>query len=124
MCSSCLYADNKIVSVNGTLLQVPDVSSIEVKLCVSLEGNTSSNMTVVLVHRYGDPHKLLAYFLNTTNCTTAPPAGDYVVGVFALTSDNLLKLLATYPTIFYGTMTISEYHFIVKAFMHVVHLSS
>ena len=81
-------------------------------------------MTVVLAHRYGDPHKLLAYFLNTTNCVTAPAAGDYVVGVFALTSDNLLKPLATHPTIFYGTMTISEYHFIVKAFMHIVHLSS
>ena len=117
MCSSYLYADNKIVSVNGTLLQVPDISSTVVKLCVPLEGNTSSNMTVVLVHRYGDPHKLLVYFLNTTNCTTAPPAGNYVVGVFTLTSDNLLKPLATHPTIYYGTMTISEYHFIVKAFM-------
>ena len=109
--------------MNGTLLQVPDISSKEVKLCVSLEVNTSSNMTVVLVHRYGDLHKLLAYFLNTTYCTTAPAAGDYVVGVFTLTSDNLLKPLATHPTIFYGTMTISEYHFRVKAFMHIVHLN-
>ena len=74
-------------------------------------------MTVLLAHHYGDPKQLLAYFLNTTNCTTAPPAGDYVVGVFALTSDNILKPLATHPTIFYETMTISEYHFIVKAFM-------
>ena len=81
-------------------------------------------MTVVLAHRYGDPKQLLAYYLNTTNCITTPAAGDYVVGVFALTSNNILKPLATHPTIFYGTMTISEYHFIVKAFMHIVHLSS
>ena len=105
--------------MNGTLLRVPDISSTKVKLCVSFEVNTSSNTIVVLAHRYGDPHKLLAYFLNTTNCTTAPAAGDYVVGVFALTSDNLLKPPATPPTIYYmyETMTISEYHFVVKAFM-------
>ena len=116
---SCLYilcvcADRKIIAVNGTLLQVPVISSTEVKLCVS-EVNTSSNMTVVLAHRYGDPHKLLAYFLNTTNCITTPAGGDYIVGVFTLTSDNILKPPATPPTI--ETMTISEYHFIVKAFM-------
>ena len=86
-----------------------------VKLCVSFEVNTSSNMTVILAHHYGDPKQLLAYFLNTTNCITTPAAGDYVVGVFTLTSDNTLKPPATPPTIFYET--ISEYHFVVKAFI-------
>ena len=100
--------------MNGTLLQVPDISSTEVKLCVSFE---SSNKIVVLAHRYGDPKKLLAYFLNTTNCTTAPAAGYYIVAVFSQTSGNVLKPTTTPPTIFYEIMTISEYHFIVKAFM-------
>ena len=103
--------------MNGILLQVPDISSTVVKLCASFEVNTSSNMTVLLAHHYGDPHKLLAYFLNTANCTTALPAGDYVVGVFVLTSDKILKPLATHPTIFFEIMTISECHFIVEAFM-------
>ena len=100
--------------MNGTLLQVPDILSTEVKLCVSFE---SSNKIVILAHRYGDSKKLFAYFLNTTNCTTAPAAGYYIVAVFTQTSDNVLKPTTTPPTIFYETMTISEYHFIVKAFM-------
>ena len=105
--------------MNGKFLQVPDVSStdLEVKLCVFFKVNTSSNVTVVLAHRYGDPKQLLAYFLNTTNCTTTPAAGDYVVGVFALTSENILKPPAIPPTIFFEIMIISECHFIVKAFI-------
>ena len=97
--------------MNGTLLHVPDISSTEVKLCVSFE---SSNKIVVLAHCYGDPKKLLAYFLNTTNCTTAPAAGYYIVAVFTQTSDNILAPTTTPPTIsFYEAMNISEYHFIV-----------
>ena len=97
--------------MNGTLLQVPDILSTKVKLCVSFEG---SNKIVVLAHRYGDPEKLFAYVLNTTNCTTAPDAGYYIVVVFSQASGNVLKPTTTPPTIsFYETMNISEYHFIV-----------
>ena len=69
-------------------------------------------MIILLAHRYGDPQKLLAYFLNATNCTTAPDAGRYVVGVFNQTGGSTLKPPATPPNISIVTVLISECYFI------------
>ena len=99
------------VSVNGgTFQQVPDIANTEVKLCVSFQYSTGSDRIIVLVHHRGDPKKLSAYLLNATNCTTAPPPGDYVVGVFIQSDDSTLKPPATPPTILLDT--ISEYYYI------------
>ena len=68
-------------------------------LCVSFESNTNKETIILLAHRYGKPQKLLAYYLNTTNCTPAPDAGDYVVGVFNHTGESILKAPATPPNI-------------------------
>ena len=85
--------------MSGISLEVPDAIDAKVKLCVSFGLNTISDGTVVLAHHQGDPRKLLRYNLNTTNCTTAPPAGDYIVGVFTQTRSNVLGEPATTPTL-------------------------
>ena len=84
--------------MSGISLEVPDVTNAKVKLCVSFGPNTISDGTVVLAHHQGDPRKLLRYNF-TTNCTTAPPAGDYIVGVFTQTRRNVLTEPATTPTL-------------------------
>ena len=106
----CVYADDEIVSVNGISLDVPDTVNAEVRLCVSFGPNTSTDGTVVVAHRQGDPKTLLAYNLTTTDCTTAPPAGNYIVGVFTQTRGNALRELATTPTFSFDFVSKSEYY--------------
>ena len=113
-----MFADNEAVSVNGTFLQVPDIANTEVKLCVSFQSSSSSDRIIVLVHHRGDPKKLSAYFMNTSNCTTAPTPGVYVVGVLTQSHDSTLKIPATPPTISVGTVPISEYYY--KIFKAVI----
>ena len=98
--------------MNGTFLQVPDIANTELKLCVSFQSSTTNDRTIVLAHHIGNTKKLSAYLLNTTNCTTAPAPGDYVVGVFTQNGDNALKPPATPPTISIDSITISEYYYI------------
>ena len=109
----CVFVDDEAVSVNGTFLQVPDIANTEVKLCVSFQYSSSSDRIIVLVHHRGDPKKLSAYFMNTSNCTTAPTPGVYVVGVFTQSHDSTLKPPASPPTISVGTVPISEYYYII-----------
>ena len=99
--------------MNGTFLQVPDIANTEVTLCVSFTSSTCNDRIIVLVHHINDTEKLSAYFLNTTNCTTAPAPGDYVVGVFIQSDDSTLKVPATPPTISVGTVPISEYYYMI-----------
>ena len=99
------------VSVNGTFLQVPDIANTEMELCVSFQSSSSSDRIIVLVHHRSDPKKLSAYFMNSSNCTTAPTPGVYVVGVFTQSRDSTLKIPATPPTISVGTVPISEYYY-------------
>ena len=103
-------AADELVSVNGLILQVPNVTNTEVKLCVFFESSTGSNRIVVFAHLVGDPQKLLAYYLNTTNCTAAPDPGNYIVGVFIHYVGNALKAPATSPNI---TLSTSE-HFLIR----------
>ena len=107
----CVYicAGNEVISVNGTFLKVPDVTNTELKLCVSFKSSSISDGIVVLAHHINDCNKLSAYYLNTTNCIAAPPPGDYSVGVFTQSHDNILKPPATPPTISIDTVPISEY---------------
>ena len=99
--------------MNGTFLQVPDIANTEVSLCVSFTSSTSNDRIIVLVHHINDTEKLSAYLLNTTNCTTAPAPGDYVVGIFIQSDDSTLKVPATPPTISVGTVPISEYYYMI-----------
>ena len=78
-------------------------------LCVSFESSTSSVRIIVLAHLVGDPQKLLAYYLNMTNCTAAPDPGNYIVGVF-IHVGSTLKAPATSPNI---TLFTSEYTLLV-----------
>ena len=96
--------------MNGTFLQVPDNASTE--MCISFQSRTSSEKIIVLAHHINDTEKLSAYLLNTTNCTTAPPPGVYVVGVFTQSHDSTLKPPASPPTISVGTVPISEYYYV------------
>ena len=98
--------------MNGTFLQVPDIANAEVKLCVFFKSSTTSDRIIVLAHHFNNTEKLSAYLLNTTNCTTAPAPGGYVVGVFIQNGDNALKPPATPPNISVVTGTISEYYYI------------
>ena len=100
---------DEVIFVNGTLLKVPDVTNTELKLCVSFEFSTITDGTVVLAHHLNNRNKLSAYYLNTTNCITPPPPGNYGVGVFTRSHDNILKAPATLPTISLDTVPISEY---------------
>ena len=104
------YADDEVVSVNGTFLEVPNTTNAEVELCVSFGSSANTDGTVVLAHRQGDPRKLLRYTLNAINCTTAPPAGDYIVGVFTQTRSNVLREPATTPTFSFSMIPNSEYY--------------
>ena len=99
--------------MNGTFLQVPDIANTKVTLCVSFTSSTSNDRIIVLVHHINDTEKLSAYFLNTTNCTTAPAPGDYVVGVFIQSDDSTVKVPATPPTISVGILPISEYNYMI-----------
>ena len=104
-----MSAANEVISVNGTFLKVPDVTNTELKLCVSFKSSTDTDGTVVLAHHMNDCNKLSAYYLNTTSCITPPPPGDYSVGVFARSHDNILKAPTAPPTISIDTVPISEY---------------
>ena len=106
-----MYAGHDIVSVNGTFLEVPNITYIytEVKLCVSFDSIASIDGTVVFAHRTDKPNELLAYNLNTTNCTTAPPAGNYIVGVFIQNGNDFLEEPAISPSIFIHTVLKGEY---------------
>ena len=102
------YTADEVVSVNGTSIsvEVPDVTNSEVKLCISFNSSSSSDRIVVLAHHINNPRKLSAYYLNASNCTEAPAAGDYSIGVFNQTGGRILKPPATHPNI---TVLISEY---------------
>ena len=103
-----LFADNELVTVNGTFLHVPDTANGEVNLCISSKSIDNTDMAVVLAHHWDNPKKLLAYFLNATaNCARAPDTGDYIFGVFTQNGDNILKALATPPMISFATMPMS-----------------
>ena len=112
-----MCAGSEVLLVPGTMLEVPDIADADVKLCVSIEPDPSSDIIIVLAYHNDDPEKLLAYFLDVTNCTTAPAPGSYIFGVFVQNEDKIMKEPVTPPTIFFNTVSISEYDFIVKAFM-------
>ena len=100
------YTADEVVSVNGTSVEVPNVTNAQVNLCISFKSSSSSDRIVVLAHHQRDPEKLLAYSLNSTNCTEAPVTGNYSIGVFNQTT-SILTPPATPPTIsIYAT---SEY---------------
>ena len=104
---------SEVLLVPGTMVEVPDIADADVKLCISSEPDPSSN-TIVLAHHIDDPEKLLTYFLDVTNCTTAPAPGSYFFAVFVQKED---KMTITAPTIFFTTVSVSEYDFTVKAFI-------
>ena len=112
-----MCAGSEVLLVPGTMLEVPDIADADVKLCISIEPDPSSDTIVVLAHHIDDPEELLAYFLDVTNCTTAPDAGSYFFAVFVQNEDKIMKAPITPPTIFFNTVPISEYDFIVKAFI-------
>ena len=87
--------------MGGRFLRVPNSTNTSTKamLCVSFESSTNKDTIVLLAHLFGNPQKLLAYYLNTTKCTPAPAAGDYVVGVFNQTGESILKAPASPPNI-------------------------
>ena len=88
-------------------MEVPDIADADVKLCVSsIELDPSGNTIVVLAHHIDDPENLLTYFLDVTNCTTAPAPGSYFFALFVQNED---KMTITAPTIFFNTVSISEY---------------
>ena len=91
------------------MLDVPDIADADVKLCISIEPDPSSNTIVVLAHHIDDPEKLLTYFLDVTNCTTAPSPGSYFFAVFVQNEDKITTAPITLPTIFFTTLSISEY---------------
>ena len=101
----CVFAAKEVISVNGTLLEVPNTTNSGVKLCVSFGSSTNTDGTVVLAHRINDCNRLLAYFLNTTNCFTAPAAGDYIVVAFSQNGDNIMEVPVTLST---NSLPISE----------------
>ena len=106
------YAADEVVSVNGTSVEVPNVTNSVVKLCISFNSSSSSDRIVVLAHHVNDPGKLSAYHLNATNCTEAPAAGDYSIGVFNQSGGGILKPPATCPSISIDIVPISEYCFV------------
>ena len=107
VCVACTA--DEVLSVNGISMEVPNIGNTEMKVCVSFGFSTPSDRTIVLAHHINDPEKLSAYFLNATNCTTAPPAGDYIVGVFTQSVGITLEVPATPPTISILIVPISEY---------------
>ena len=109
-----MCAGSEVLLVPGTMVEVPDIADADVKLCISSEPDPSSNTIVVLAHHIDDPEKLLAYFLYVTNCTTAPAPGSYFFAVFVQNEDKIMKAP---PTIFFTTVSVSEYDFTVKAFI-------
>ena len=109
-----MCAGSEVLLVPGTMLEVPDIADADVKLCISIEPDPSSDTIVVLAHHIDDPEELLAYFLDVTNCTTAPDAGSYFFAVFVQNEDKIMKAP---PTIFFTTVSVSEYDFTVKAFI-------
>ena len=103
------YTADEVVSVNGTSVEVPDVTNTELNLCVSFNSSSSSDRIVVLAHHQHDPEKLSAYCLNSTYCTEAPVAGNYSIGVFNQTTGSILIPPATPPIISIYTVSIREY---------------
>ena len=113
-----MCAGSEVLLVPGTMLEVPDIADADVKLCVSsIEPDPSTNTIVVLAHHIDDPEKLLAYFLDVTNCITAPAPGTYFFALFVQNEDKITKAPITAATISFSTVSISEYDFIVKAFI-------
>ena len=91
----CVFTANQLISVNGTFVKV---KSTEIQVCVSFDCITSNKRMVVLAHHVDDDdqEELSAY---TSNCFTAPAAGNYMVGVFTQNGDNSLEAPGTFPTI-------------------------
>ena len=112
-----MCAGSEVLLVPGTMLEVPDIAGADVKLCITIEPDPSGNTWVVLAHHIDDPEKLLAYFLDVTNCTTAPSPGSYFFAVFVQDENKITKAPITPPTIFFTTVSISEYDFTVKTFI-------
>ena len=104
-----MCAGSEVLLVPGTLLEIPDIADADVKLCVSVEPDPSGETIVVLAHHIDEPEKLSAYFLDVTNCTTAPAPGSYYFGAFVQNEDKIANALITPPTIFFNTVSISEY---------------
>ena len=96
-----------VISVNGTFLEVPDIANPEVKLCVSFESKIHDKI-VVLRHHVDDPKNLTTYSLTTANCTTAPPPGGYIFGLFTQNGSHTLKAPATSLSISFAVVSISE----------------
>ena len=101
-----MCAGSEVLLVPGTMLEVPDIA---VKLCISIEPDPSGNTWVVFAHHIDDPEKLLAYFLDVTNCTTALAPGSYFFAVFVQNEDKIMKAPVTLPTIYFNTVSMSEY---------------
>ena len=91
----CILTADKLVSVNGTFVKV---KSTEMQVCVSFDCIASDKKIVVVAHHADDDdqEELSAY---TSNCFTAPAAGNYMVGVFTQNGDSSLEAPATFPTI-------------------------
>lgn len=97
-----------VASVNGTFLEVPDISA-ELILCIFFESSSKVNGTVLLAQRIDDPEKLLVFFPDSTNCAMAPPPGAYILGLFTQSSENALEEPTTPLTISVHIVPISEY---------------
>ena len=104
------------------MLDVPDIADAAVKLCISSEADPSGSTIVVLAHQIDDPEKLLTYFLDVTNCTTALAPGSYFFAVFVQNEDKITTTPITLPTIFFTTLSISEYDFTASQGTHFLHL--
>ena len=98
-----------VASVNGIFLEVPDIISAELILCIFFESSSKVNGTVLLAQHIDDPEKLLVFFPDSTNCAMAPPPGGYSLGVFAQSSECSLEEPATPLTISVHIVPISEY---------------
>ena len=103
-----MCAGSEVLLVPGTMVEVPDIADADVKLCISSEPDPSGS-TIVLAHHIDDPEKLLTYFLDVTNCTTAPSPGSYFFAVFVRNEDKIMKAPVTPPTIYFNTVSMSEY---------------
>ena len=87
----CLLAGvDDVVAVNSTFLNVTD-KEMKQQLCIFFESGNNINGTLAVAHSIDHPDILLAYFLDTANCTETPPVGNYSVGVFTRIQGSGLK---------------------------------
>ena len=118
-------ADDSIVHVNGTPIEVPDpVMNPELQLCVSFESNTSSDQILVLAHHTEDPKKLSAYSSYGNQCFRAPwpTAGSYNFAIFSQTGDSTLEAPTTSPKIWFSSVTKCKHSFCITLCKFKIHM--